>query len=174
MKLITFAVSRSQFCCGQNFQPRQFCRCVNKTAYLGSYTEALQPSGRKRDQNCWPWQLHGQFLVYMEVLLVSKYLSGLKTLRVTARVGSFEPFFSRWTEKPPCNCQGMQFCWPVNKTALVGSSDHSKIVSVKLQRLAVTRWLYKTSVYGCYSQVYFCLYWEILLVSMTHNSELKL
>ena len=188
----TFAVSRTQFYCGQNFQPKQFCWQVNKTAYLGSYTEAFRSSGRKTVQNCQPWQLHGGFsvqrefcsptelpyiavsrslwkcqenwfyaifkvtvkLLYMEVLLVSKILAGPKTLRVTSKVSSFEPFFSRWTEKPPCNCQGMQFCCHVNKTALVGSSDRTKIVTVKLLRLAVTWWLYKTAVYGCYSQVY--------------------
>jgi hypothetical protein len=37
-----------------------------------------------------------------------------------------------------------------NKTAFVGSSDRSKIV--KLQRLAVTRLLYKTAIYGCGSR----------------------
>jgi hypothetical protein len=75
-------------------------------------------------------------LLYMEVLLVRKILAGLKTLCVTSKVSSFEPVFSRWTKKPPCNCQGMQFCCPVNKTALVRSSDRAKIV--KLLRLAVS------------------------------------
>ena len=64
--LLTFAVSRSQFYCGQNFQPRQFCWHVNKTAYLSSYTEAFRSSGRKTDQNCLPWKLHGRFSVQRE------------------------------------------------------------------------------------------------------------
>ena len=36
---------------------------------------------------------------------------------------------------------------------LVGSSDRTKIVTVKLQRLAVTWSLYKTAIYSCCSQV---------------------
>ena len=47
MWLPTFAVLRSQFYCGQNFQPRQFCWHGNKTAYLSSYTEAFRSCEKK-------------------------------------------------------------------------------------------------------------------------------
>ena len=74
-----------------------------KIAYIGSYMDT-----RKMPRKLiYATTLK---LLYMEVLLESKILAGPKTLSVTARVGSFESFFYRWTEKPPCNCQGMQLC----------------------------------------------------------------
>ena len=41
--------------------------------------------------------------VYKLSIRKEKYVRP-KTVRVTAKVGSFDPFFSRRTEKPPWNC----------------------------------------------------------------------
>ena len=65
----------------------------------------------------------------------------------------------------------MQFCRHVIKTALVGRSDRSKIVTVKLQRLAVTWSLYKTAIYGCCTQVNMYSREETELANIRVNRE---
>ena len=87
----------------------------------------------------------------MEVQLVSKNLAGLKTIRVTAKVSSFDPFSSAGPKSLHVTAKVCSFIDMLTK--LPRLEDHSKIVTVILQRLAVTRLLHKTAIYGCYSQV---------------------
>ena len=73
------------------------------------YPNLEQFHGQLENQFSW------QFLSDSETALYGssvgkQILAGPKTVRVTAKVSSFERFCPHWAENRLCNCQGMQFC----------------------------------------------------------------